>query len=101
MKGLEVTFAQPLSVGTHGVTPGKIIGDHQGIFAFLMLQCYDAKKGTIVLRSDYLIWEGMGRYKDILLFYSCAPDEAVLEIGKARVVKIVDLETNEVIYQNP
>lgn len=101
MMGLEVTSTEPLSVGLSGVTPGKIEGYHQGIFSFSMLQSYDAGKGIMVLREDYLIWRGLGDNKDIFLFLSAAPKQSQIELGGDWIAKIVDLETNEVIYQKP
>ncbi|TSC82224.1 MAG: hypothetical protein G01um101419_642 [Parcubacteria group bacterium Gr01-1014_19] len=101
MRGLAVTFTKPLSVGTLGVTPGKVVGPHEGIFHSAIMQSFDASKGVIVLRSDYLIWRGLGKDKDIFLFLSAAPKQPQIELGKDWIEKIVDLETKEVIYQKP
>lgn len=101
MRGLEVTFVEHLSVGNSGVCPGKVQSPFEGIFRFSLLQSHDPERGMLVLREDYLVWRGMGKYKDILLFRSEAPNQPNLEIGEDMVVKIVDLETQEVIYQKP
>ncbi|MEK7654032.1 MAG: hypothetical protein AAB345_01990 [Patescibacteria group bacterium] len=99
--GLEVTFSKPLSVGSRGVTPGRVAPPHEGIFSFPIMQSYDVEKGVIVLRGDYFIWRGLGKWKEIFLFLSAAPGQSQFELGSDWIAKIVDLETKEVIYQKP